>query len=257
MRAHTPRWAAALFCLVPFEPDAERYRAIQPASSFPFSRPRLLQGPCTRTNAFSSPARSDPGQCVISGALSPAEHGGHLRHMPHLWQETNRDHRVVAGPEAARPAPDAVVIVSNGHLQNCLLPCLPAFAVHRRPRAAGTFAGRGFSWSVESEYRIRRCPCGYVAMGPTLEVSSRLAGHGISWTPSAQMRVKSRSADHCHKCGIHSADNCGLRRTRVGEMLFTDRGQTPDSGVRYVRPRRAPTRGLGWSSAAAMSASPS
>jgi 2,3-dihydroxyphenylpropionate 1,2-dioxygenase len=36
-------------------------------------------------------------------------------------------------------------------LKNFLLHCVPAFAVHRGPRASGSFAGRSFGWPVHSE----------------------------------------------------------------------------------------------------------
>lgn len=96
--------------------------------------------------------RGDAG--VVGGAAVP--HAPQFFTLPDT-EDRDQVARVeetmrAVGDELRGLQPDAVVVVANDHLKNFLLHCVPGFAVHRGPRAAGTFAGRDFSWTVDSEF---------------------------------------------------------------------------------------------------------
>ena len=47
--------------------------------------------------------------------------------------------------------PDVAIVIANDHANQFLLHCVPAFAFHRGSKAEGHFAGRDFSFDVDSD----------------------------------------------------------------------------------------------------------
>ena len=98
---------------------------------------------------------------MMTGDLTGVVGGAGVPHAPQfftlpdtedkeqVWRVEERMRAL--GEELQALRPDAVVVIANDHLKNFLLYCVPAFLVHRGPRASGTFAGRSFSWPVDSE----------------------------------------------------------------------------------------------------------
>lgn len=90
---------------------------------------------------------------IVGGAAVP--------HAPQFFTlPDTEDHDQVArirttmegiGEELRALEPDAVVVIANDHLQNFMLHCVPGFTIHRGPSVSGSFGGRDFAWSVDSD----------------------------------------------------------------------------------------------------------
>lgn len=90
---------------------------------------------------------------VVGGAAVP--------HAPQFFTlPDTEDHEQVAriestltqmGGRLLEMEPDAIVVIANDHLENFMLQAVPAFTVLRGPVARGSFAGRDYSWPVNSD----------------------------------------------------------------------------------------------------------
>lgn len=93
---------------------------------------------------------------IIGGATVP--------HAPQFFSlPPTEDHDQVARVESVMHHvgdrlraldPDVIVILANDHLENHLLHTVPSFMIHTGERISGTFAGREFSWPVDSAHAV-------------------------------------------------------------------------------------------------------
>ncbi len=85
-------------------------------------------------------------------------------HAPQLWTLPDSEDRDVvervrnvcreAGSKLAALKPDVCIAIANDHANQFLLHCTASFTLHIGPTAAGSFAGRDYSYDIASELAL-------------------------------------------------------------------------------------------------------
>ena len=85
-------------------------------------------------------------------------------HAPQLWTLPESEDRDVvervrivcreAGEKLAALKPDVCIAIANDHADQFLLHCTASFTLHIGPKAAGSFAGRDYSYDIASELAL-------------------------------------------------------------------------------------------------------
>lgn len=87
-----------------------------------------------------------------------------MAHAPQLWTQPDSEDKDAieriralcrdAGKKLAAMAPDVCVVIANDHANQFLLHCTASFTQHIGPKAAGSFAGRDYSYDIASELAL-------------------------------------------------------------------------------------------------------